>query len=602
MRGGLVILALLCLGAAGLAAIVGAPAVANTISYFLIVVVLVTGLGIYVGNTGIVSFGHPSFMGIGAYLTAILVMPDARKGALFPNLPDVLAGISLHPLVGLLVAAVFVGLVGLILGMALSRLNGASATIATLGVLIVVHSLMVGGTTFTRGAQAVYGVPKVVTPFYAALAATAVIILANWFKFSKWGLLARAGREDEAAASASGISIFLSRTLAFSVSTFVMALGGGLFALQIGVFSPSEFYFGITFSLLAMLIVGGANSTTGAVSGALLITLLTEVLRRVEPGFELGGISVPALFGLTTIGTSLALIATLYLRPEGLFGASELDDVLPFKKHRVAQTYPASEVTKATEGALAVRNLTKTYGGVTAVSDATLELKRGEILGLIGPNGSGKSTFLSCASGVQRFDRGEVAIGDKTMPQAKPNAFAHAGVGRTFQNIRLFGRLSVEENVAAAMAAVPSNRARQVHEVLARVNLEDLATRTADTLSYGQQRRLEIARALAIDPAFLLLDEPAAGMNDTETAELAGIIASLRNIEGLGILIVDHDLPMILKLSDRIAVLNEGRLIAVETPEEIKRNPEVAQAYFGERRNTGADNQTPEFQPTTVET
>lgn len=364
-----------------------------------------------------------------------------------------------------------------------------------------------------------------------------------------------------------------------------------MFALHLGVFSPKEFYFSLTFSLLAMLIVGGGASTTGAVVGVAVITIITEVLRRAEPGMSLGAISIPPLFGLTTIGISLALIATLYRRPAGILGLKELDDFLPYAGRLRHYTRPlARPVVARASGAsktLSVEGLTKRYGGVVALNAVSIKLAKGEILGLIGPNGSGKSTFLSCASGIQRFDAGEVRVNARSMTHADPVAFAHAGVARTFQNIRLFSRLSVAENVAAAMVSVPGPaNGPSVSGLLARVGLKGLEARTAATLSYGQQRRLEIARALAICPDFLLLDEPAAGMNSGESSDLADLIESLRDDDGLGILLVDHDLPLILRLSDRVAVLNEGELIALASPAEIRKNPQVAAAYFGEGHAT----------------
>jgi branched-chain amino acid transport system permease protein len=385
-------------------------------------------------------------------------------------------------------------------------------------------------------------------------------------------------------------------------------MGGALFALHLGVFSPKEFYFTLTFSLLAMLIVGGGTSTTGAVAGTAVIFLITEFLRRVEPGIAIGPITTPAMFGLTTIGTSLALILTLYKRPEGIFGLRELGDLLPIHsprpvyKRRLARGADLKDSNS--NGALSVAGLRKTYGGVVALNDVNLELRKGEILGLIGPNGSGKSTFLSCASGIQGFDQGAVSIRGRQMEQRNPVAFAQSGVARTFQNIRLFNRLSVEENIAAAIVSVAANPGSPTTaEILARVKLDGLETRPAAALSYGQQRRLEIGRALAICPEFLMLDEPAAGMNSRETAELSEIIRSLRDEDGLGILLVDHDLPMILALSHRVAVLNEGRLIAVGTPDEIRENEEVAAAYFGEagHMTTGTEAKSQDKQKTTGE-
>jgi ABC-type branched-subunit amino acid transport system ATPase component len=230
---------------------------------------------------------------------------------------------------------------------------------------------------------------------------------------------------------------------------------------------------------------------------------------------------------------------------------------------------------------------------VTAVNDVTLRLVPGEILGLIGPNGSGKSTLLSCLSGVQRPDSGSVEIDGQRPLHWSPLDFARSGVGRTFQNIRLFGGLTAIDNVRAAISARgEAGATSSAAALLDEFGLSHVALRRACTLAYGDQRRLEIARALATAPSYLLLDEPTAGMNPSESSALMGILRHLRDSRGLGILVVDHDLHLILSLCDRVLVLNEGRLIADGTPAAIRSDPVVDAAYFGYRHGRGRPHTT----------
>lgn len=563
---------------------------ANTITNTLVLMVMVTGLSIYVGNTGILSFAHPAFAGVAAFATAILSVPVALKTNLLPNLPAGLGTVALPPILSGTIAVLVAGAVGAAVAPAIARLGGAAAAIATLGLLIIAHSLFVGGTTFTRGAQAIFAIPKAVTPLSAAGAAICAVAVALWFKSSRWGLLARAAREDEPAARSVGVDVERARLIAFIASTMVVGLGGVLFAHHLGVISPREFYFTLSFSLLAMLIVGGQGSVSGAVIGVALIALLIEILRDLETGFALGPVEVPALFGLTTIGVSTALLFTLYLRSAGVMGNNEVHDLIARGNNEAEANLNTAapsppNVRRETDAAtLEAEGIVKRYGGHLALDGVSLTLRRGEIVGLIGPNGSGKSTLLSCLTGVQPFDDGRVRIAGEAFSARPPMDFARAGVARTFQNIRLFGNLSVRENVVAALLAARGANRTEADRLLARMDLQAVAERRAKDLSYGLQRRLEIARALATDPSFLLLDEPAAGMNTAETNALLKMLSQLRAHDGIGLLLVDHDLHLILNLCDRVLVLNEGRLIASGSPSQIRADEAVARAYFGRKR------------------
>jgi ABC-type branched-subunit amino acid transport system ATPase component len=242
--------------------------------------------------------------------------------------------------------------------------------------------------------------------------------------------------------------------------------------------------------------------------------------------------------------------------------------------------------TEVATGVLEAVEIRKRFGGVEALRGVSLRLPEQEIIGLIGPNGSGKTTLLNCISGVFPPTSGRILLDGTPLPARAGHRIARVGVVRTFQNIRLFGSLTVLQNVeVGALGAGRVRRAssgRYALEMLERLGIDQLADRWASTLSYGDQRRLEVARALAGSPRFLLLDEPAAGMNEAESDQLRASIERIRSEQKCGILVVDHDLRLIMQLCDTIYVLNEGKMISRGTPEEVRSDPAVIAAYIGE--------------------
>ncbi len=569
--------------AVGAVLVAGALSTASEriLTVFFISLIGVAGIGIYTGNSGILSFGHLAFMGIGAYAASILTLPAALKGATLPKLPEWLASTQLDLVTATLVAVLLTAVVALIVGLAINRLEGSAAVIATLGLLIIVHGVIIGWRDVTRGAQSFFGVPRETGVWTAAIGCVLALVVARLFRDSVSGLRLRAGREDPISAGAVGIRIRRERLIAWVLSAAVMALAGALLAHFLGAFSAKKFYFADTFLLLAMLIVGGMSTVTGAVTGAVVITLVTELLRRLESGFSFAGLEVPPVLGTAQIGIGLIILFAMFRKANGLAGLKEWEERVFQVSAERPQTPERQEVQE--QSTLHAENLTMRFGGLTAVDGVSLHIRPGEIVGLIGPNGSGKTTYLNMLSGVLAPTEGTIRRGDRELTGLSSPQVAELGIARTFQNIRLFSDLTVHQNVLVAALSTKGGREAyaRAHAALDRLGLLEKAAEDAGTLSYGDQRRVEIARALACQPSILFLDEPAAGMNREETEDLMRRLRELASEMGIGILLVDHDLHLINKLCTRIAVLNEGHLIAEGTPEEIRKDPAVIEAYLG---------------------
>lgn len=562
------------------------PASERMLTVFFISLTGVVGIGIYSGNSGILSFGHVAFMGIGAYASSLLTLPSALKVATLPKLPNWLLLTELSLLPATLIAVAFTAIVALIIGAAIGKLEGSAATIASLGLLIIVHGVIIGWRDVTRGAQSFFGVPRVTDLVTAAAVCVIALLLARIYRDSISGLRLRAGRENAIAAGAVGVRIRRERLIAFVLSAAVMAMAGAMLAHFLGAFSPKKFYFNDTFLLLAMLIVGGMSTVTGAITGAVVITLVTEILRRLEGGFSIGALDVPPFFGAAQIGIGLVILIAMFRKVDGLAGLKEWEErVFP------SSGLPDKDAVQAvvrSEDVLAGEELTMRFGGLTAVRSVSIKVVPGEIMGLIGPNGSGKTTLLNMLSGVLKPTEGRVMRGDEDLTGMPPYEIAGHGIARTFQNIRLFPNLTVYQNVLVAALSTHGgkNAPTRAHTAMARLGVLSHAATDAGTLSYGDQRRVEIARALACRPQVLFLDEPAAGMNREETDALMEVLRKLSADMGIGVLLVDHDLQLINQLSDRIVVLNEGRMIAQGTPQEIRTDPIVIEAYLGTGRKT----------------
>lgn len=547
----------------------------------------VLALQLFSGNSGIISFGHTAFMGVGAYVSAWLTMPAALLQTTLPNLPSLIGGYELAlPLSLLIVSGVGV-LLAALSGLPIARLGGASASIATLGFLIIIYSVLAAARDFTRGNQAFYGVPRTTGIVVALVFACLFILVARLYRDGRFGLMMRAARDNETAAVAIGINPRRMRLVAWVISGGMAAIAGALYGHMLGAFTPKDFYFHLAFTYVAILIVGGMATVTGAVVGVGLVMFLQELLQQFERGFEIGPIHIPEVFGLPIVGVSLAILAVLWLKPSGLFGLSEFAQGFFERKSGPEQADAAPSFPRAEVGEpLHITNACKSFAGLTAVDDVSFLVEQQQITGLIGPNGAGKSTLVNAITCLYPLNSGNVSVGNQQVNMLPSHRVSSVGISRTFQNIRLFTGLTVEENVAVAAlangASLAEARARARQE-LAFVGLNSIADRAADSLPYGARRLLEIARALATDPRFLLLDEPAAGMNPEETGELSERLRVLPKQRGLGLVLIDHDLKFVMSLCDRVVVLNRGRLIANDTPSKVQVNPSVIEAYIGTR-------------------
>ncbi|AEH87145.1 branched-chain amino acid ABC transporter ATP-binding protein/permease [Mesorhizobium opportunistum] len=561
----------------------GGAAMQRVVTYAAIMLTAVLGLQIFSGNSGIVSFGQAAFVGLGAYATGILTMPTALQRTALRDLPEFLAGYQLSFFAALAVVLVLAVVIGLLTGTPLLRLTGSSASIATLAMLIIVYTLLVAGREITRGSQPFYGVPREVGLWTAAAVASVALVAARLFRETSFGLASRAAANDERGAAAVGVDQRTARLAAWVAGVVAAMAAGAMMAQFLGAFSPRDFYFDLGFTMLAMLIVGGMTSSLGAFAGVIVTIVVIEVVRRFEGGGEVLGLHLPVLFGLTQGVLAIAMILVIWQRPTGLFGERELN--LLRRPGRPAETASDAPSLKVGADRLVADHLSRRYAGVVAVDDVSLSFETDSITGIIGPNGAGKTTLLNMLAGDVEPSAGSVSVGGVAR-QASAFRFARSGIARTFQNIRVFPHMSVLENVVVAARQVEPGlghaEAAAMRE-LSRMGLEKFADQPAARLAYGQRRRLEVARALALKPRFLLLDEPAAGMNAVETAELVSILSAVRAERRIGVVLIEHDMRLVMNLCERIVVIDHGRVIADGTPGEVQKNPAVIAAYLGSR-------------------
>jgi len=392
-----------------------------------------------------------------------------------------------------------------------------------------------------------------------------------------------------------GVNPLVQQMVALLISVTVVAVGSSLRVWQIGSILPDRFFFDYTMLTLVMLIVGGRNSVTGAVLGVAVMTSARELARRLgQNGFEVFGIGLdePPLDwifreNLNSVVLGVAMVGFMIWRPTGILEDWEFDQWLYRKFGRGDEAEPErmDELEDIPDVRFTASDISVSFGGFQALSDAGITAASGEVVGIIGPNGAGKTTFVNVITGMVEATDGHFSIGDRPLEGKASFELARSGLVRTFQNLRLFGALTVRENVETASLVAREHRSdrtvRDVDSLISEAGLWEHRHRRARELDYGNSRRLELARAAAMAPSFMLLDEPTSGMSDTESVTMIEQVRHMAATVGAGVIVIDHDLGFITGISDRIYVFDQGRVIAEGTPGEVQANKAVQAAYLG---------------------
>jgi branched-chain amino acid transport system ATP-binding protein len=541
-------------------------------------VVLLTGVG------GLTSFGQAAFVGIGAYATAWLTTAEGAS-----------------PWLGLLFALALTGVVAASLGAITLRLGGHFLPLGTIAWGLSIYFLFGNLETLGRN-NGITGVPPItIGPISLApndaiyyliwgVLAAATVLIANLLD-SREGRAIRSLRGGAVMVESLGISVFRIRLVIFVLAALLAGLSGWLYAHMSRYVSPAPFDLRMGIQYLFMAILGGSGHILGAVVGAALLTLLQNGLQDLLPHFAENGQQLEVI-----------VFAIIYVLALQFARGGVMPFVLRYlpkpvrQAPAVAEPLPRRAMPHAGIPLLTVQDLLKRFGGLEAVSRVGFEVRAGEIVGLIGPNGAGKSTVFNLITGALRSDAGSIVFLGQDITHAGQRRIAKAGIARTFQHVKLRASMTLIDNVllgtylrtrsgflASALRLDRAEEARARAEALAqlkRVGLGEQAFDQAGNLPLGRQRILEVARALAADPALIILDEPAAGLSRPEKLGLAGLLRGLRK-EGVTVLLVEHDVEFVMGLVDRIVVMDFGSKLVEGVPAAVRADPRVQEAYLG---------------------
>lgn len=543
--------------------------------------VLVSGLNLVVGFAGQIAIGWVALLTLGAYTTSVLVAGNA-----VPALPPYLA---------LAIAAVVGAIFGLIIGLPALRLRTFYFAITTLGFATIITQVALAWQSVTGGGVGVAG-PVFPAPFATqwgfyyfcfGLAAICTWMTAN-VAASRFGRALTAIRDAEVAAEASGIAKPALLTAVFLFSGAVAGVAGGLFATLQTYITPDAFTLDLSVLFFIAILIGGRSSILGPLLGTILLTVLPEF-------------AAPLVAWSTFLYAALLLVIVLAI-PGGIAELLDFKNRRPLESHRAIMPrpdlLPRLLNAPADGGALTMEQVALSFGGVRAIEGLDLEIRPGLVHGLIGPNGSGKTTTLNVISGYYVQQSGAVKLNGTEVPTLARNRRAHMRIARTFQTPRIVGSASVLENVmiggtidgkgtfVESLLSLPRHRRDEAILrdtallALAAVGLERLAPVRTDRLQHSELRFIEIARALMLRPAYLLLDEPAAGLSAEEIKRLGALLMGIAQA-GTGVLVVEHHPDLIFDICHHVTVLNLGKKLAAGTPAEIRSNREVVNAYLG---------------------
>jgi ABC-type branched-subunit amino acid transport system ATPase component/ABC-type branched-subunit amino acid transport system permease subunit len=548
------------------------------------------GLNLLFGLSGQLSLGQAGFMALGTYATGILAVKHGWP--LWATLP-----------VSLLLAA----LAGTVLGLVALRTRTHYLAMVTLAFGYIVEIVAQRWVDLTGGSMGLIGVPQLnlgdpingAAKFFLVIGAVLLVIqmLNDYAMRSRFGRSLQAIKESESFAVTVGIDAARWRCLVFVVSAVLAGLAGYFFAHQAGYVSSDAFGLDRSLALLIAVVIGGLGRAYGPLLGATILILLQQFTADLYEYsyFIFGGIllAVMLFFPSGAVGA----ITRIWQRPGRAFsGASAAGEGMSAGAPMEAPPLQARPAAKSGEPILELQGVTKSYAGVVAVKDVSIRVMPGTVHAVIGPNGAGKSTLINVLSGLYSANAGTIRFSGRDITDLAPHRRADLGLTRTFQNLQLIGSLTVVENV---MLGLPLRRGLlpgwfkwlvsdeeersergDALRLLRFLGIERFADTLPGELAYGHRKLVELARALAQQPALLLLDEPIAGLNDSEAIEIMEKIRGLRSL-GLTIVLVEHNMSFVMELSDRVSVLDYGQLIAEGTPAEVQANEAVIKAYLG---------------------
>jgi len=551
-------------------------------------VILATSFNLLIGFAGLFALSHAAFYAFGAYTTAIL---STQAGVPFP--------------IPLLLGVVLTAGVGAIVALPALRIGGHYLVIVTLALQVIVLQVLINGGEFTGGPDGIAGIEKISLfgwrlssphtflpmAIFGAIVCTAIA----WrIARSPFGRALKAMRENEAAAQAIGKNIVLMKVIVFAFSAGLAAVAGSLLARYISYVGVDSFSIEETIYILAMVILGGTGNLWGSVVGAIILVLLPELLKFLALPPDIADKMRQVIYGLILIGI-------LLVRPQGILGEHSTAPALARRARKDAhadEEIGTVEGTEPGEVTVSARGLAKSFGGIVAVRNFDIDLRAGTITGLIGPNGAGKTTAFNMLTGFLQPNAGTIELRGRSLVGLKPHQIVREGVARSFQDLKLFTKMTVIENVLVALPDQSGDSITSVFfrpgtvrreeeenfnravEILEFVNLADKAHELAENLSYAEEKLLVIARLLATGAEVLLFDEPLSGLDPATLEEIFPIVRRLAR-SGKTICIIEHNLDVIRGLCDVAVYLDEGHALATGTPDELVSNPELARRYFG---------------------